>query len=200
MTNPRTVIALLLLAPLAAVADARFDALAAKAEKLDSLERFLSGYVGKCTDVYEKRTCEQNVAQVRRAAAGKTFSTRIADAAGIVKLQLQGENFLILLTPFVDGGGLALTHGEPRKLDGAGQPVIGLVPLRGTIPPGVMDMEFQSPFRVGAIELEVVFKVDKVWRLKRRGEPGDFEGVAARFLGFRLLDSRTGSEIAAKVL
>ena len=32
----------------------------------------------------------------------------------------------------------------------------------------------------GAIELEIVFKPEKAWKLKRKGEPGDVEGVAAK--------------------
>jgi hypothetical protein len=62
-----------------------------------------------------------------------------------------------------------------------------------------MEMEFQSPFRTGAIELEIVFTPEKAWRMKRKGEPGDLEGVAARFLAVRVLDARTGKEIAARV-
>jgi hypothetical protein len=36
--------------------------------------------------------------------------------------------------------------------------------------------------------------------MKRKGEAGYYEGVSARFLGVRLIDARTGGEIAAKVL
>jgi hypothetical protein len=61
-------------------------------------------------------------------------------------------------------------------------------------------MEFQSPFRVGAIELEIVFRPERTWRLARKGEGGSYEGVAARFLGVRVIDARTGNPIAAKVL
>ncbi len=36
--------------------------------------------------------------------------------------------------------------------------------------------------------------------MKRKGDPGDVEGVAARFLGVRVLDARTGHEIASRTL
>jgi hypothetical protein len=177
-----------------------FEGLAAAAQRVDALEPFLAGYVGKCTDPYTRAECEQNLAARRRAVTGKTFAVRVADAAQLVRAELKGEGFLILLTPFVDGGGLALSHGVPARQDKAGNPLVNLIPIRGELAPGQLDMEFQSPFRVGAIELEIVFRPEKVWKLPRRGEPGQYEGVAARFLGVRVLDARTGQEIASRVL
>ena len=50
------------------------------------------------------------------------------------------------------------------------------------------------------MELEIVFTPEKTWKLKRKGEPGDLEGVAAKFLGVRILDARTGKEIASRTL
>lgn len=193
------------LAPRSAVArsgkqPASFEAIASAAERLDALEPFLARYVGRCTDRYERATCEANVATARKALAGKTFSVRIPDAAPLVRPSIDGESFLLLVTPFVDGGGLALTHGAPLRQDPAGHPLVGLVPIRGTLPPGILEMEFEGPFRTGAIELEIVFRPERTWKLKRKGEPGDLEGVAARFLAIRVLDARTGAEIASRAL
>jgi hypothetical protein len=199
---PRALTAALLAAALLAgpAAAADFETLSREAQRLDALEPFLARYVGHCTDPYERRTCEANVAAARRALAGRTYAVRIGDAAQLVKPSLQGAKFLLLVTPFVDGGGLALTHGRPSSQDAAGHPLIGFIPIRGTLPPGTLDMEFQGPFRTGAIELEIVFKPESTWKLRRKGERGDFEGVAARFLAIRVLDARTGAEIASKIL
>ncbi len=192
---------LALLVPQTAPARATaFEALASGAERLESLEPFLARYVGRCTDIYERRTCEANVAAARRAIAGKTFTVRIADAAPLVRPRLEGERFLLLVTPFVDGGGFALTHGAPARQDPEGRPLVDLIPIRGKLPPGTMDLEFQSPFRTGAIELEIVFRPERTWKLPRKHEPGNVEGVAARFLAIRVLDARTGAEIASRVL
>lgn len=190
-------LALALASPAAAL---DFAALAGTAEKLESLEPFLERYIGHCTDPYEKRTCEANVAAARRAVAGKTFSVRVPDAAPLVRPQLEGGRFLLLVTPFVDGRGLALTHGAPARQDAEGHPLVGLIPIRGTLPPGTLELEFQGPFRTGAIELEIVFRPERTWKLPRKGERGNLEGVAARFLGIRVLDARTGNEIASRVL
>lgn len=190
---------LLLALPLAARA-ADFDAAARSAQQLDGLQTFLTHYVGHCTDVYERRTCEANVAQFRKQAAGKAFTVRVSDAAGLVRTERRGDGWVVLLTPFVDGGGLALTNGAPSKQDAAGRPLVNLLPIPAEVPDGMLDMEWQGPFRTGAIELEVVFRPEKVWKLARRGEPGSYEGVAARFVAVRILDARTGNPIAARVL
>ncbi len=193
-------LSLVLLLAAAPARAADFDALADSAERLDALEPFLSRFVGRCTDVYERQRCEANVAAARRASSSKTFTVRIPDAAPLIRPQLRGGGFVLLLTPFVDGGGLALTHGAPLRQDAEGHPLVGLIPIEGTLPPGIMEMEFESPFRTGAIELEIVFRPTRSWKLKRKHEAGTYEGVAARFLGIRVLDARTGNPIAAKVL
>lgn len=192
----------LLVALLAAPAGARdFDEIASGAQRIESLEPFLTRYIGRCKDnTFEKRECEANVAAARRGFAGKTFAVRVPDAASLVQPRLEGAGFLLLVTPFVDGGGLALTHGTPARQDAAGHPLVGLIPIRGRLPPGVMDLEFQGPFRTGAIELEIVFRPEKTWKLPRKGESGNMEGVAARFLAIRVLDARTGNEIASRAL
>jgi hypothetical protein len=192
-------IALLAAQSLPAAASTDFVALSTRAERLETLEPFLARYVGHCTDVYERRTCEANVAASRRAASGKTFTVRVPDAASLVRPRLQGEKFTLLVTPFVDGGGLALSNGAPLRQDPQGNPLVGLIPISGKLPPGTMELEFQGPFRTGAIELEIVFRPERTWKLPRR-EGGSYEGVAARFLAIRVLDARTGNEIAAKVL
>lgn len=178
---------------------ASFDDLAAKAQRVDALEPFLARYIGRCKDRYERATCERNVAAARKEVAGKVFAVRVTDAAALVRPSLEGDRFTLLLTPFVDGGGYALTHHAPSRQDAGGRPVVGLIPIKGKLPPGVMEMEFQGPFRTGAVELEIVFTLEKAWRMKRKGEPGDLEGAAAKFLGVRVLDARSGKEIASRV-
>ena len=201
MRRATAVLAALALSAGALPAEARdFSDVSRGAEALESLEPFLARYVGRCKDTFEKRTCEANVAASRRAVAGKTFTVRVPDAAPLVQPRLEGASFTLLFTPFVDGGGLALTHGTPSRQDAEGHPVVGLIPIRGKLPPGTLDLEFQGPFRTGAIELEIVFRPEKTWKLPRKKESGNLEGVSARFLGIRVIDARTGTEIASKVL
>jgi hypothetical protein len=197
---PAVLLALATLFPLPASAARDYESLAIGAERLESLEPFLARYVGRCSDPYERRACEANVAAARRSLGGKTFAVRVSDAAPLVRPRLDGERFLLLVTPFVDGGGLALTNGAPARQDAEGHPLIDLIPIRGRLAPGTLDLEFHGPFRTGNIELEIVFRPERTWKLPRKTERGSFEGVAARFLGIRVLDARTGAEIASKVL
>lgn len=201
MRTVQLVVAALLVALLpASVTAADLAALSATAERIDALEPFLSRYVGSCAPGHTQRACQENVAQARKAVSGKAFVVRIPDAATLAQARIDGERFVVLVTPFVDGGGLALTHGAPARQDAAGRPVVPYIAIDGTLPPGVMDLEFQRPFRSGAIALEIVFRPEKVWRLPRKGEPGSYEGVAARFLGVQVLDARTGEIIASRAL
>ena len=194
-------LAIALLAALAAPAAAATDfaAAASGAERIETLEPVLARYVGRCRDPYERRTCEAHVAASRRAVSGKTFAVRVPDAAPLVRPKLEGQKFVLLVTPFVDGGGLALSNGAPLRQDPQGNPLVGLIPISGRLPPGTMELDFQGPFRTGAIELEIVFRPERTWKLPRR-EGGTYEGVAARFVAIRVLDARTGAEIASRVL
>jgi len=192
---------LLFLAPLArARGDEQFDRLSQRAERLESLGAFLERYVGSCRDVYTRADCERNVAAARQAFRGKKLVARVAEGASeLVRARTAGNRFRIELTPFIDGGGLALTNGAPLRQDEKGRPVIGLVILQGDLPAAVGDLEFQSPFRTGNVEMEVVFEAEGTWKMKRR-DGGFYEGVRARFLALRLVDPRTGAEIASRVL
>jgi len=188
------------LAPAAGHAGEQFDSLSQRAERLDSLPAFLERYVGACRDIYTRAECERNVAAARRSFQGRTLVARVGEGlAELVRARIDGGRFRIELTPFIDGGGLALTHGAPLRQDGQGRPVIGLVVLQGELPPAMGDLEFQSPFRTGNVEMEVVFEVQGTWKMKRR-DGGFYEGVKARFLALRLVDPRTGAEIASRVL
>jgi len=189
-----------LLLALPASADDRFDSLKTQAHRVDSLSGFLERFVGGCKDTYEKRSCEENVRVARKGLEGKLMVVSLGDRTPeIVRAEATGDHFRILVTPFIDGGGYALTHGVPAKQDSAGRPLINYIVIEGTLPAGG-ELEFQGPFRTGHVEMEVLFKPEGTWKLKRKGEPGYYQGVKARFVGLRLIDQRTGSEIAAKML
>jgi hypothetical protein len=196
----RTLLALALTALPALASAGDVAALLARAERVERLDAFLEKIVGRCVDPYTKKACEDQVAAARKSASGKTFVVKVSDATALVKPQIEGESYLLLLTPFVDGGGLALTNGTPVKQDAAGNPVVNLVPVRGTLPPGTMDLDFLSPFRTGAVDLEIVFQPTKPWKLPKKGGGGFVEGLGAKFMAVRLLDARSGNEIAARSL
>ncbi len=190
----------LLLTSGVARADPRFAALHDRAHSVDSLPSFLERYFGHCDDETTRAECEERLRTERRALDGHAFSASIAEQTlGIVRPERTSEGYRFVVTPFIDGGGIALTHGEPRQQDAAGRPLIALLVLDGRLPDGMDEMGLESALRTGRLEMEVIFQPQGAWRLKRKGAPGFYRGVRARFLGLRLVDSRSGAEIAAKV-
>jgi Family of unknown function (DUF6066) len=198
----RVALALLLLAaPPLASADGRFAALRDHAQRLDSLGPFLERYVGSCRDAFTRADCEQNVRRVRRGLTGSVFSASVAEQTlDLVKLLRTRSGYRFVVTPFIDGGGLALTNGEPHSQDAAGHPLINFIVLEGALPDGMDELALESALRTGRVEMEVLFRPEGTWKLKRKGEPGFYEGVRAKFLGIRLVESRTGAEIASRML
>jgi hypothetical protein len=189
-------LALAALLPAAAIADERFEALREKAEPLDSLPGFVARYVGSCKDPLERAACEQNVRAARRAQDGRLFATLLSERAReILRVERRPGGFRFLLTPFVDADGLALSHGEPR-LDARGRPTIGYLVLDSR--PGVDEAGVEAALRTGRVEVEILFRPEGAWKLGRKGDRV-YEGVRARFAAVRLLDGRTGAEIAVKL-
>ncbi len=201
MISPRALAALLAVAIAApALPDTRFDALLGSARKVESLGPFLERYVGSCRDEFSRADCERNVREGRRDVDGRVFATSVGQQTlDIVRPMRTSSGYRFVVTPFIDGGGLALTHGEPQKQDAAGRPLIPYVILEGRLPEGMDDLALESALRTGRLELEVLFKPQGTWKLRRKGEKGFYEGMKARFVGVRLLESRSGAELASKV-
>jgi hypothetical protein len=177
-----------------------FEALRGQAQRLPSLGPFLERYVGSCKDEFTRSDCEHNVREVRRGLDHRVYAASVAEQTlDIVRPQRISGGYRFLVTPFIDGGGLALTHGEPRRQDASGHPLIGYLVMEGPLPAGLDESALESALRTGRVELEVVFRPEGTWKLKRKGERGFYEGVKARFLGLRLVDSRSGLEIASRV-
>jgi hypothetical protein len=200
--TPRSILTsvFLLAFPLSA-ARAGFAEVSGAAQRLDSLGPFLERYVGHCGDPQARSDCEQNVRAVRRSLDGKAYRTSVAEQTlEIVRPERTAAGYRFVVTPFIDGGGLALTHGEPRQQDASGRPLISLLVLEGPAPAAMDELALESALRTGRVELEVIFRPEGTWRMKRKGVAGFYEGVKARFLAVRLVESRTGAEIASRVL
>jgi hypothetical protein len=184
---------------LADSADARFERVAAGAQRLDSLGPFLERYVGSCRDAATRDDCERNVRTSRRSMEGRLYAATIGERTmDVVRAERTRSGWRFVVTPFIDGGGLALTNGEPRG-DALGRPRIGYLVLEGALPGGMDEMALEGALRTGRVELEVLFRPEGTWKMKRRGESGFYEGVKARFLALRLVETRSGQQIASRV-
>jgi hypothetical protein len=196
--RPLHVALLLLLPGTTAADDPRFEALRRTAEPVESLAGFVERYVGLCKDPAQRLACEENVKAARRALHGRLHAALLAERArDLIRVERRGRAFRFLVTPFIDADGLALTHGQPR-LDGRGRPSIGFIVLDA--PPGVDEAMVDAALRTGRVEMEILFRAEGAWKLRRKDEPGYYEGVLGRFAAIRLVDGRTGAEIAVKVL
>ncbi len=201
MNLPRTTLLLLLATAAAASrADERFDALRRGAQPLEDLAPFLERYLGRCADGVPDSDCERKARELRRKLQGHVFAVSVAEQTlEIVKVERARGGYRFLVTPFIDGGGIALTHGQPRRQDAAGRPLIGLLAMEGALPAGMDETDLERALRLGRLELQVVFRPEGTWRLKRGRGARSYEGVRSRFLGLRLVESRTGAEIASRV-
>lgn len=179
---------------------AAYGDLAARANHLENLGTFLERYVGACNDPLTRVDCEANVKAQRRTLDGALYAASLAEGTlDIVKVERRGDRLRFVVTPFIDGGGLALTHGAPRQQDAAGHPVIGLLVLEGQLPAGMDELSLDSALRTGRLAMEVLFEPEGTWKLKKKGEAGFYEGVRARFVGIRLVETRSGQELASRV-
>jgi hypothetical protein len=202
--SPSRFVRVALLAALPQLASAsphgRYEDVASHASRLDSLGPFLERYIGSCKDEFSRADCEHNVREQRRALEHGTYAASVSEQTlEIVKVERRQGRYRFAVTPFIDGGGLALTHGQPRKQDAQGHPIIGLMFLDGALPAGMDESQLESALRTGRLELEVIFRPEGTWKLKRKGEKGFYEGVKAKFLALRLVETRSGAEIASRV-
>jgi hypothetical protein len=201
MVLQRAALLILVLASPALAAATQFDAVREQSRQIDDLAPFLERYLGSCRDEITRLDCQQNVRAARRGLDGRSFIASVSEQTlEIVKPERTRRGYRFVVTPFIDGGGIALTHGEPHRQDAAGRPLIGLLVMEGALPNGMDEMALESALRTGRLRLEVVFRPEGTWRLKRKGQPGFYEGVKAKFLALRLVESRTGAEIASKVM
>lgn len=195
------VVAFGLCVPFAAGAEApkSFASLRDRATPLDSLSSFLSSFVGDCGPMAEP-DCKKKVESYRREAIGKAYYVILDDDAQKL-VQPRGfspstHEMEFALTPFFEAAGLALTHGQPTKLDANGNPVIPLIRMVSVLDDSVMPMDVDRAFRTGSIRMQVIFKPLGIWKLPKKDRKGYVEGVKAQVLGVRLSESRTGNTVA----
>lgn len=182
--------------PCAVLAAEPFEALRARAEPITDLAPFVERYVGRCASAADRPGCERARAAARRTVDGRLFLVVLTERLGdLLRVERRGGRELVQLTPFVDAGGLGLTDGEPRPGPG-GRHAVRLLTL--TVAPGAAE-GLAAALRTGRAELEILFRPEGAWSLARRGEAGADEGMRARFAAVRLVDGRTGAELAALV-
>jgi Family of unknown function (DUF6066) len=195
-------LALALAAPAWAEAPKAFASLRDRAEAIDSLTTFLDRYVGHCNDPFERATCEANARKARESMTGKSFYAILGESASRMlrpgPFNPARREYRIDLTPFFEGGDYALTEGSPIGLDAEGRPRFPLMPLTATMPDDWLPMDMERLLRSGMVRVHLVFTPMGLWSLPAKSG-GKVEGVRAKFQAVRLVNGRTGAELALHV-
>ena len=188
-----------------AEASKAFAQLRDKSQPLESLSSFLSSFVGDCgSDPIDGAECKKKVDAYRKESLGKSYYVILGDDAQRLIEQKgfspQTHEMEFALTPFFEASGLALTHGQPSKLDSEGRPIIPLIRMQTQLPESVMPMDVDRVFRTGSVRMQIVFKPLGLWKMPRHDKKGAFvEGVKGQLLAVRLSEARTGTDIAVWV-
>jgi hypothetical protein len=173
-----------------------FERLRGAAEVIPGLSVFLGKYVGDCPD-QAGPDCARAADEYRKKHQGKTLYLSIEDPSPILRVASKGpgEGECILdLTPFFSAAGYALTSGAPRKMDSAGNPVVGLMRVRGQAPDGDVD-RLARLISMRQLRLEVLFTPEGTWKLAKKGG-GFVQGVKAKLRALRVTMARTGEVVA----
>lgn len=156
----------------AAGEDPRFEKAKARAEPVGGLGAFLEKYVGDCEgDKYASADCKKAAEKFRSQTSGRRYFMVVTEDA--VNLSMgsvgPGDDFVLHLVPFFSAGDKAVTHGAPGRLDGNGNPVMPLIKVRGSAPPGQDVQTLARWASMRMFRLEVVFTPQGVWELKKKG-------------------------------
>jgi len=187
----------ILLLPTLALADVnpRFAKLRDQAEPLGGLAAFLDSYIGECSGFFVSPTCRSEAEAFRKRYEGKKLYMIIREEAAAMlapgPYQPKAGNYTIQVTPSFPGGAYNLTGGIPTQADAQGQPVLSLIQIEGTTPPGWNAQEFLRLFSERHLRAQVVFTPKGVWSLE--GPDGSKRyGVDAQLDAILLTDGRTG--------
>ena len=193
-----SLICLWLAAPLVARGDGKFAMLRSSAEPLGGLSAFLEKYIGACGPGSPPK-CESNASSFRSRANGKRFFFAAGDESSsllsVGRFDAATGECDLKLTPFFAAGAYALTQGAPRQTDGAGNPIIPLIVLRGKAPEGWSASRLQRQISARELRIELVFTPQAFWTLPSKR--GRIRGVRSRIDALQVVSGRTGEVIAS---
>jgi len=185
--------------PLLAGSDLRFQQLRGTAEPLIGLGGFLERYVGDCPAGGVPQ-CRSNALTFRSKANGKRFFILVAEeSSGLLsagRFDAGRGEYELQLTPFFAAGPYALTHGAPKQMDSAGNPLLPLLIMRHKAPPDWDASRLQRLIAGRELKVEVVFTPQDVWTLARK-RGSVIRGVKSRIDALQVTNGRTGELIGS---
>ena len=172
------------------------------AQPMPRLDSFLEAYVGTCERraAAARAECERAARGARERANGAAFRLE-GDARAQLSVRGVDERRGVVhlrILPFWSERGLALSVGQPRRLDGQGNPLVRTFDLEVPLPDDEPAFIARRRFEMGRVRLEWVVRPRAPWSLSRPGED-DVRGVAARPVALRIVEPRTGKVVAEKI-
>lgn len=190
----------LLAAALALPAAARGGDLASffgKATRVPDLAAYVARTTTPCTgSAATKGRCQKEVAKLLASSYDHQKVVRVP-GAGLVRIVPRGDALFLLVASRLPAGPASLTHGTPEAIEEGGEPATRNLETQVYFPPDTAAADraaLEAALRGGAVDVELVFTPKKAWTL------GDQRGLAANFFAIRLLDAKTGKELAAEPL
>jgi hypothetical protein len=185
--------------PLLVGSDSHFAQLRGAAEPLVGLAGFLERYVGDCP-AGSAPQCRSNAVAFRGKANGKRFFLAVSEeSTGMLsagRFDAGRAEYELQLTPFFAAGPYALTHGAPRQMDAAGNPLLPLLVMRHKAPADWDVSRLQRLIAGRELRVEVVFTPQDVWTLvRKRGNV--IRGVKSRIDALQVTNGRTGEVIGS---
>lgn len=168
-----------------------YSELRLEAEPITNLGRFLERYLGDCESddpSFDKRSCEEGVAEVRKRWNDKLLVIEIEapeEQLRLAELEARRKAYRLHLTPFFGERALAMTVGKPDRLNKDGLPVMKNIPIWVAAPDGRDDFNFRRQLERGMVRLELLVRARRPWRLERKGET-PFRGLEVELAGLRL--------------
>jgi len=180
-----------------------FEAAKAKATEVESLQKMLEAWAGKCqgTDPVEEQECAQKAKTAQNAFKGKTLYANLG--SGFERLMDPTDappgKAAVLLTPVVDvGAEVALTFAKPQKLDKEGTIIVPRYPVEGMLLDDTMTAnDVKRLVKTGGINVEIVFTVKGPWQLKKK-EGEVVKGLEVAVTAIRLSARRSGKPLISQ--
>ncbi len=192
---------LVLLLPTLAAADVdpRFAKLRDQAEPLTSLSSFLENYIGECKGAFVSPECSANAKKFRDKYTGQKLYMIVGEdqAASVLapgSYDPSTGDYTVQVVPLFAASGHAVTHGAPKKIDSAGNPVMPLLEIKGTATPDWTGAQFARMFKTRGLRVQVVFTPQGIWTLPKKGS-GKQAGVKAKIEAVLVTVARTGEPI-----
>jgi hypothetical protein len=172
----------------------------AKATHVDRLAPAAQGFIGRCPDmltVDELALCQKNLADKKAGKAGAALHVVLGTGGDVGQLtfeKMTDKGARFVWAPLLDlGNGLAVTVGNPLRLDGNGHVMVQSRPFEGAPDAELLDSDLLRAAQTQQVAVEAVLVLKKPWELGVGAKR--VTGVAVELKALRFFHARTGKTL-----